>query len=102
MYESIFGTQRAKCNVLGLSVDLSGAMAALVMLANYDADSSQRISILAAAAPNDKSFIIRLTTNDFIDTVSYGKISSIIYQYENPTTRARKPHKFTIYFTQES
>lgn len=50
-YEDRFVAHLAKLNPLGPSVDLYRSMAALFILGNASVDSSQRIYILAAAAP---------------------------------------------------
>ena len=70
-FEMRFGAQLSKFNSLGSSVSLSGSIAGLVLLANADVDSSQRISILAAAAPSDSSLTMASSTNDFIKSVTY-------------------------------
>lgn len=66
-------------------------MATLVLLANYDIDSSQPISILLAAAPNDKSLNMRSTTSEFIDSVSYETIAL----YNSPVLQANHENTST-------
>lgn len=54
--ESRFGPQLSKFNALGISIHLSVSISSLILLSNADVDVSQRISILAEAAPSDPSF----------------------------------------------
>lgn len=70
-FEVRFGAQLAKLNSLGKTVSMTGSVASLVLLANFNVDSSKPISILAAAAPNNISLTTSSTTDEFIKSVKY-------------------------------
>lgn len=57
-YEICFNAQVARFNAIGSSVTFSGAISALMLLTNAGVDSSQQISILAAAAMKDSSLTV--------------------------------------------
>lgn len=54
-FEAKFEAQHPKFNTLDSSVTIFGAMVALTLLVNWDVESSQRISNIAAATPNDEN-----------------------------------------------
>jgi len=55
-------------------------MSAFVLLANANVDSSQCIAILAAAAPNDKSLSSKSSLDDFVRSVKYESIATVLRQ----------------------
>lgn len=48
------------------------------MLANSNADSSQRLSILAAAAPNDATLSPGSSLNDFVKSFKYETAATVL------------------------
>lgn len=63
---------------------MSDAMAALLLLSNANVDSGQRLSILEAAAPKDEGLSPRSSLDDFVRSISYEKIATIIRQCDKP------------------
>lgn len=61
-------------------------MAALVLLANANIDSSQRISILAAAEPSKDNLDMKSNTDEFIWSVNYVTIASVLRQCDRPSS----------------
>lgn len=53
-------------------------MSALLLLANAKVDSSQRLSILAAASPKDSKLSSTATIDDYVKYVKYESISSVL------------------------
>ena len=49
-----------------------------MFLANSSIYDSQRVSVLAAASPSDTDATKNNTTYQFLDSVSYNKISSVL------------------------
>lgn len=84
-FESRFEAQLSKFNPLGSSVSLPKSISALVLLANLKVDSSQRISILAAAAPKESNLSTRASIEDYVKAVKYEAISSLLRQCHRPT-----------------
>lgn len=77
-YEFRFNAQLSRFNAFGSFVALSGAISAVMLLSNAVVDASQRISVLAAAAPRDATLIVSKTTDDFIKSVAYETVSTIL------------------------
>lgn len=68
-FELSFNAQLSKFNSFCEAVWLINAMAALQLLTNANADSSQRLSILAVAAPNGSMLNPRSSINEFVKLV---------------------------------
>lgn len=51
-----------------------------MLLANSGVDSGHRISVLAAASPNNSNLSENATTKDFLTAISYTSVSSILRQ----------------------
>lgn len=78
LFESRFNAQLCRFNSLGHSTTFYDAVSVVLLLNNANVDSTQRISILAAAAPTDFSLSLRLSTDKFIAAVRYEAVASVI------------------------
>lgn len=83
-FETRFEAQLSKFNALGSSVSLPESMSALVLLANSKVDSSQRISILAAASPKESKLLSTASIDDYVKAVKYEAIASVLRQCDRP------------------
>lgn len=93
-YELRFAAQLARFNSLAPCVAVHDCLSALMLLANADVDSSQRISILAATSPNDKLLNETSTMEDYAQTISYETVATVLRQCEKsisttPSTAGR-------------
>lgn len=61
-------------------------MTSLFILGNSNVDSSQRINILAAAAPTYNELTPRSSLDAFVQSVQYETIASVLRQCEKPPT----------------
>lgn len=57
-----------------------------MLLANAAVDNSQRVSVLAAAAPNNSNLTNESSNDDFMKSVSYGSVSSVLRQCDKPSS----------------
>ncbi len=83
-FESRFEAQVAKFNSHSESSKLPEALVAFMLLANSNVDSGQRISVLAAAAPREDEFEENATTSDFLQSVTYNSVASVLRQCDKP------------------
>lgn len=79
-FESRFSATLSRLNSYGTSSKLSESLSSLMLLTIAAVDGSQRIAVLAAASPYSSKFTNKSTTHDFIDSVSYVTIASVIQQ----------------------
>ena len=91
-FESRFEAQLSKFNALGSSVSLPESMSALVLLANSRVDSSQRISILAAAAPKESKLSSTASIDDYVRAVKYEAIASVLRQCDDSSSSVQSTH----------
>eukprot|EP00171_Calliarthron_tuberculosum_P005351 IDg5351t1 len=54
-----------------------------MLLANSAVDSSQKIAVLAAAAPSNINEQATTTTSDYLQAVSYYSVASVLRQCDN-------------------
>eukprot|EP00171_Calliarthron_tuberculosum_P022021 IDg22021t1 len=85
-FEFRFSAQVSKFNCHSDLTKLPEALTAFMLLSNSNVDANQRISVLAASSPTEKVFEKKSTTTDFIKSVSYESIASVIRQCESPKT----------------
>lgn len=82
-YESRFAAAASKFNSNGASCKLPDSLMAFMLLANSSIDSSQRISVLAASAPNNEAIGPNPTTDDFLQAVKYDSVAAVLRQCES-------------------
>lgn len=78
-----FNAQLCRIKLLGDSVQLSETMNAFYLLANANAESSQRLFIFAATAPNDMMLSPRLSMNDFVWAVKHKTVATVLQQCDD-------------------
>lgn len=83
-FESRFSAQVSRFNAHSKESELPEALTAFMLLANANVDSGQKISILASASPS--SVPENPTTTDYLKSITYGSISSVIKQCERPAS----------------
>lgn len=81
-FESLFDAQLPKFNASSPTTKLPHALTELMLLANSALDSSQRVCLNAAASPTDGTISENATTDQFLDTVSYSTVVSLLGQCE--------------------
>jgi len=79
-FESRFDSQVSKFNAHATTTKLPDSLVAFMLLANANVENNQRISVLAAASPKESDFENAATTEQFLESVSYSAIASIIRQ----------------------
>ena len=57
-----------------------------MLLANSNVENNQRISVLAASSPKESDFEATATTDEFLDSISYSSIASIIRQCDTTSS----------------
>lgn len=72
-------------------------MSALVLLANAKVDSSQRISILAAASPKESILSESSSIDDYVKSVKYEAIASILRQCDRPSGNEDRRNALSSY-----
>lgn len=75
-----FCAHLAKLSTLGDAVRMNDSLAALYLLAIANTLLSQRLSILAAASPKSIDLTPRTALNDFLASINYETIASILRQ----------------------
>ena len=83
-FESRFEAQISKFNAHSDSSKLPASLTAFMLLANSNVDSSQRISVLAAAAPSSDDS--NSTTEDFLKAISYDSFASVLRHCDRSKT----------------
>lgn len=79
-FESRFSAQVAKFNSISTTTKLPECITALMLLSNSAIDDSQRVSVLAAAAPSGDSLDAQSTNDQFLSAITYQSVSSVIKQ----------------------
>lgn len=79
-FEGRFAPPLAKLNRNGKATQLPESLTAIMLLTNAAVENSQRVSVLAAAAPSDPKLTNQCSTDDFLKAVSYCSISSVLSQ----------------------
>lgn len=82
-FESRFEAQVSKFNSHSHASKLPEALTAFMLLGNSAVDSSQRVSVLAAASPHETDVPDTATTADFLEAVSYNSVASVLRQCDN-------------------
>lgn len=70
-----------KSNALGEAVQLNNAIAALFLLTNAEANSTQKLSMFSEADFNDTILFARLPLNDLFKTSKYVTVAIVLRQY---------------------
>lgn len=73
-YESRFVAQVAKFNANGGSIKFPESLTELMLLANFDAENAQPISVLAAETPSESSLSSNSSNEDFIKETCYSSM----------------------------
>lgn len=73
-FESRFTAQLAKFNSYGSSTKLPKSQSPLMLSSNAAVESSQRISVLAAASPDPSKFTHVSAMEDYMKAVSYSRL----------------------------
>lgn len=81
-YKSRFAAAVSRFNTHAKSCELPEALTAFMLLANSDINSSQRISVLAAATSQDTNDLDSSSTDDYLKPVKYNAIASVLRQCE--------------------
>lgn len=84
--ESRFEAQVSKFNAHSTSSHAPDSLTAFMLLANSNVDSSQRISVLAAAAQPADLSDSDTTTDTFLKAISYDSIASVLCQCDRAKT----------------
>lgn len=79
-FESRFSAQVAKFNSISTTTKLPECITALMLLSNSAIDDTQRVSVLAAAAPSDDNLNAQSTNDQFLSAITYQSVSSVIRQ----------------------
>ena len=83
-FESRFEAQVSKFNAHSDTSKIPASLTAFMLLANSNVDSSQRISVLAAAAPSSDN--TGSTTEEFLKAISYDSVASVLRQCDRSKT----------------
>ena len=84
-FESRFSAQVAKFNSISATTRLPECITALMLLSNSAIDDSQRVSVMAAAAPSDESLNSQSSNDAFLSSITYQSVSSVIKQCDKTT-----------------
>lgn len=82
-FELKFNSQLSRFNSLATNASLTDSISALMLLANAMVDSSQRVSILAAASPTANLADLNDSTDGMLSMVKYECIATVLRQYDN-------------------
>lgn len=82
-FKSQFDAHVSRFNASSESAKWPNALTAFMLLVNASVDSSQRVSVLAAASPADSSVNFTATTDQFLDAFSYSSVASVLRQCEH-------------------
>ena len=79
-FESRFSAQVAKFNSISDTTKLPECITALMLLSNSAIDDTQRISVMAAAAPSDQHLNGQSTNDQFLSAITYQSVASVVKQ----------------------
>ena len=79
-FELRFAASVTKFNSLSDTTKLPQCITALMLLSNSGIDHSQRISVLAAAAPTGNNLTDSSTNDQFLAAVTYKQVASVVKQ----------------------
>lgn len=82
-FELRFSAQLSRFNATASHTSISNAMASLMLLANSNVDTGQRVSILAAPVPSSDAVNHNDTVNEMLDLVHYEAVVTVKRQYED-------------------
>lgn len=85
-FESRFEAKVSKFNSQSENLKLPEALVTFVLLANCNLDGSQRVSILAAAAPYHEELSPDATNEEFLSSIRYDALASVVRQCDKPRT----------------
>lgn len=98
-FESILMTRVSKFNYALAPWQLPEALVVFILLINYSVDSTQRVSMLAASWTGN-CLDSCASTDEFLASVSYGKIASVLRKFD--TARSTKTKESTTAFSPTS
>lgn len=93
-FESRSNAQLARFDSPATGASISESIFALMLLSNAAVESSQRVSILASAAPSSSIVNSYFFTNDLLKLVHYESVATILRQCDNQ--RVNDPAIYTI------
>lgn len=79
-FGSSFSVQLAKFNSISETTRLPEYITALMVLLSSAIEDSQRLSIIAAASPNDDNLSAQSSNDEFLCSITYQSVASIIEQ----------------------
>lgn len=80
-FESRFEAQVSKFNASSDAAKIANALTAFMLLAISSVETSQRVSVLAAASPSDSALEgTAMTTDQFLNSISYTMVASVLRQ----------------------
>lgn len=82
-FESRFGAELSRVNVMASSTAIFDATSALMLLANAKVYTSQRVSILAAVSPSSHHMEESSTFGDVLDLVHHYSVATVVRQCDN-------------------
>lgn len=90
-FETRFSAAVTKFNSLSNITRLPQCITALMLLSNASIEHSQRVSALAAAAPNGTVFTDQSSNDDYLKAVTYRQLASVVKQCEKASTPVYSP-----------
>ncbi len=82
-FEQRFAACVSKFNAISETTRLPECLTALMLLSNAVVEDSQRVSVLAAASPNEPQLGQQATNDQFLSAVTYQSVASVIKQCDN-------------------
>ena len=79
-FEKRFTAALSKFNSIANATKLPPCITALMLLSNSSVDHNQRVSILAAIAPNNDQFSEDSSNDDYLSVVTYNSVASVVKQ----------------------
>ena len=79
-FEPRFSAQVAKFNSISSTSKLPECITALMLLSNSAIEDSQRVSVMAAAAPSNQNLSSNSSNDEFLSAITYQSVSSVINQ----------------------
>lgn len=79
-FESRFSAQVAKFNSITKTTKFPECIAALMLLSSFAINDSQRVSVMAAAASSDENLTSQSSNDQFLSSIIYQPIPSVIKQ----------------------
>ena len=95
-FESRFSATVSKFNAHASSCVLPESLMAFMLLANSALDTTQRVSVLAAASPSEVQSSDATTTEDYLKAVSYESVATVLRQCDKSKGEAESLQRTVI------